>query len=59
LTATAWLKAFLKNGPRTMSEIRDESRTAHFLWSTILHARTTLGVRTISPGVWALPKEAA
>lgn len=48
-----WLLDFLKDGPRTVSEIRDAAREAHFLWATIRAARDHINACSVVVGVWA------
>jgi len=59
VTATAWVEAYLSQ-PRSVDEVKEAARLAHFNWSAILNAARRLDVHSIG-GWWELPmdKEAA
>jgi hypothetical protein len=57
IAATQWLRDALAFGPRSVNDLRRESRDARFSWTTIAHAKDTLGVISPVAGVWRLPME--
>jgi hypothetical protein len=58
--AAKWLIEFLKDGPKPVTEIRQEAQAAELHWATVRRAQDTLGIvpkkKTFSGGwEWGLP----
>src|SRR5262249_34692531 len=56
ITCFAWLESYLASGPKSVSEIRDASRSRRFSWILVLHTAEMLCVKENGER-WALDHE--
>jgi putative DNA primase/helicase len=62
--AADWLREILRNGPRLVKELEQESREAGFAFITVRRAKSKIGVKSDKSGFegawhWALPSDTA
>ncbi len=57
ITAAQLLEDLLTPGPQSTQDIRAASALAAFAWSTMLMAKSRLGVQSHIAGIWELPRK--
>lgn len=57
LSATQWLRDFLRPGPRTVPDLHAASSLARFSWPAVVAAKKVIGAFSPCVGIWTLPDE--